>query len=125
MCAKKCQCVDCVFSGVADVLSAAEQIIAKEQTIAATIAEEQSMDTGVPRSIHNKKIMKEKIKEYRSGVCSTSSLLYGIEIGTGIPDYLIEEITENTYSIEQLMQLGLSSKDASAIDDIINITINS
>lgn len=110
MCARKCDCVECVFSGAADTLSLEEQN--------ATII----IDAPRPLSSNNKKILVAKIKEYRSSICPVDQygLLFGIEIATGIPDYIIDTILNNLHdcSVDFLVQLGLSHSDSCAINDI-------
>jgi hypothetical protein len=65
----------------------------------------------------------DRIKAYRDIIASDNhgSLLYGVEIASGIPDCIPQQIVDNalTLNIAFLIQLGVEEVHAQGIYDII------
>ena len=105
VCASKCECIDCTFETCASEMD----------------CEPLTMDIQAPSAQQQLNIT-TKLKAYRKSLCTENGVLFGLEISTGLPDYLIDKIAKNSSSctIEYLQQLGLSNKCATAIKTIVD-----
>ena len=110
VCAKTCKCEECDF-----VTAAA----AMDETRVNDVHSEN--ETAL--SSREKELLVTKLREYRKTVCPEDQygLLFGIEIATGIPDYVIENILNNAHqcSMDYLLQCGLSYRHSLAINDMV------
>jgi ATP-dependent DNA helicase RecQ len=112
VCASKCECDDCFLTATATEMEEG--------------AGNSAADLALVDSTQKLEIIAQ-LKEYRSAICSDSKILFGIEIASGLPDYLIEKIANNATlcSTEYLLQLGLSCDCSAAVCEVITNILES